>query len=94
MTHCFRLINAAETPRTRFVSSPESTFAAMREMTALAVDVLAVYHSHPEAGMTPSRTDLEWSYGADVANVIVSPAGIGVWWFVGGDFAAAKWHVL
>lgn len=94
VTHCFPLVNAAESPRTRFVSSPESTFAAHRRMLELGLDALAVYHSHPDGHITPSRTDLEWSYGGGVANVIVAPAGIGVWWYDGLSFEPAAWRVV
>jgi proteasome lid subunit RPN8/RPN11 len=73
-THRFPLMNVADTPQTRFESSPGSTFVAMKEMRQLGVELLAVYHSHPLTPPIPSVTDRNLNYSSPVANVIVSLA--------------------
>jgi len=88
------LVNAAVSPQTRFESSARSMFDATRAMRDLGVEVLAIYHSHPAGGVKPSRTDLEWAYGGGVANVIVAPEAIGVWWYAGDSYTAMEWRVV
>lgn len=82
------LVNAAESPATRYVSSPESMFAAMRELRSATLEVLAIYHSHPTSPAWPSRVDRELNYASDVANLIVSLAVEPPEWglfFIDGD---------
>lgn len=74
ITHCFPLVNAAAQPRTRFESSPESTFAATRKLRQLGVHVVAVYHSHIDSPAIPSATDRRWNYAPGVVNLIASLA--------------------
>jgi proteasome lid subunit RPN8/RPN11 len=74
ITRCYPLINTAESPQTQFESSPNSTFAAAKEMRRLGVQVIAVYHSHPKDAAIPSAQDRERNYSAGVVNVIVSLA--------------------
>jgi proteasome lid subunit RPN8/RPN11 len=72
VTHFLPLDNAADTPRTRFESSPGSTLAAYRRMRELNLELLAVYHSHPTTPPTPSKTDKERHDLPGVLCVIVS----------------------
>src|SRR5262245_33422784 len=74
ISHRLPLDNCASSPTTRFESSPESMFAAVKSMRALGIDILAVYHSHPNSRAKPSVTDREWNYSSDVANLIISLA--------------------
>lgn len=65
------LVNAAATPWNRFESSPESMFAAMKKLRTLGLELLAVYHSHPTGGRSPSALDRDSNYAPDVANIIM-----------------------
>jgi len=66
------LENAAETPETHFESSAASTFLAYREMWLSKLDLVAVYHSHPNARPIPSATDRAQHDLPDSSCVIVS----------------------
>ncbi len=93
----YALVNAAANPRL-FESDPKSMFAAVRDMNARGLDVLAVYHSHPSSAPVPSRTDLQRNYSPDVVNLIVSLQGpepeVRGWWLTEQDFRPADWEVV
>ncbi len=91
----YSLVNAAASPR-EYLSDPKSMFAAMKDMWALGLDVLAVYHSHPTSPPVPSRTDLERNYSSEVVNFIISMLGaepeIRGWWLTDRDYRDAEWE--
>src|SRR5262245_49369171 len=66
----YRLVNALESP-VEYESEPRSMLAAMRDMIAAGLDVVAVYHSHPTSRPIPSAKDRERNYSEDVVNLIV-----------------------
>ena len=93
----YPLANAAQSP-TRYLSEPQSMFAAMRDQWNRGLEVLAVYHSHPTSEPMPSRTDLEQNYGEGVVNFIISlitevPQVKG-WWLSAHGFETAEWDVV
>jgi proteasome lid subunit RPN8/RPN11 len=95
VSHRFGLRNALASP-TRFRSSPESMFQAMRSINALNLDVLAVYHSHPANEAVPSRYDQDECYDPHVVNLIISlqkpePAIRG-WWLSPAAIQEAHWE--
>src|SRR3954447_4052537 len=57
----YRLVNSAASP-VEYESEPRSMLAAMRDMIARGLDVVAVYHSHPTSRPVPSRKDLDRNY--------------------------------
>lgn len=66
----FRLVNEATSP-TRFFAA-ESLFQPMRDMREAGLDLLGIYHSHPETPAIPSRRDIEENFYPDAVHVIVS----------------------
>jgi len=54
--------------------APEELFKLMRELRAAGLEMLGIYHSHPNGKNEPSRRDIELAYFPDVAYFIVSPA--------------------
>ena len=70
----FPLVNQLGSP-TRFVSEPDSLFRALKSARAQGLEVVAIYHSHPEGPPVPSRTDLEWRWAPGVADLIVGLSG-------------------
>jgi len=66
----FPLVNQLGSP-TRFVSEPGSLFRALKQARAQGLEVVAIYHSHPDSPPVPSRTDLEWRWAPGVADLIV-----------------------
>ncbi len=65
------LTNVAES-KGRYFADPTELFAALREGEAEGDDLLAIYHSHPNARQTPSETDIK-EVRYDAAHLIVVP---------------------
>jgi len=45
----------------------------MREMRAAGLELLGIYHSHPQGANEPSERDIERAYYPDAAYFIISP---------------------
>ncbi len=48
-------------------------FQLMREIRAAGLEMLGIYHSHPNGKNEPSPRDIAWAYYPDVAYFIISP---------------------
>lgn len=70
VTHRYPLINERASP-TEFQSEPRNHLAAERDIRRLGLDVLAVYHTHPQSEPRPSKKDLDRNYSPGVMNVII-----------------------
>lgn len=92
----YPLLNAAASP-VEFESEPRSHFSADRDIHRQAMEVLAIYHSHPTSEPIPSRKDLERSWSADVVNLIVSlttmPPTVRGWRLSAETYREAEWFV-
>jgi [CysO sulfur-carrier protein]-S-L-cysteine hydrolase len=73
ITHAFPATNVASNPATSYEIAPEEIFNRMREMRAAGLELLGIYHSHPNARNEPSPRDIEFAYYPDAAYFIVSP---------------------
>ena len=69
----FPLVNELKSA-TRFRSEPGSLIAALRLISHRGLEVVAIYHSHPETPAFPSTTDLTWRWAEGVADLIISLA--------------------
>jgi len=65
--------NAASDPATSYEIAPEELFRLMREMRAAGLELLGIYHSHPQGANEPSERDIERAYYPDAAYFIISP---------------------
>jgi len=65
--------NASSTPSTKYEIAPRDLFHIVRELRAANLELLAIYHSHPSSGNSPSPTDIATAYYPDTAHIIVSP---------------------
>ena len=45
----------------------------MREIRAPGLEMLGIYHSHPNGKNEPSPRDIAWAYYPDMAYFIISP---------------------
>jgi proteasome lid subunit RPN8/RPN11 len=92
----YPLVNAAASP-IEYLSEPKSHFAADRDMRALRIDVLAVYHSHPTSEPIPSKKDREQNYWPDAMHLIISLMRaeplMRAWWLTAEDFREAEWEL-
>lgn len=65
----------AEHRRDHFMMAPEQQFAAVKDMRAGDLDMLAIYHSHPETPARPSAEDIRMALTPNVVYVILSLLG-------------------
>lgn len=58
-----------------YMMAPEEQFAAVKDIRANSLDMLAIYHSHPETPARPSAEDIKLAFTPNVAYVILSLKG-------------------
>jgi len=73
ITRAFPATNAASNPATSYEIAPEELFRLMREIRGARLELLGIYHSHPNGENAPSPRDIERAYYPDAAYFIVSP---------------------
>jgi proteasome lid subunit RPN8/RPN11 len=98
VTQHYPLTNAAASPK-RYYADEKALFAANRDTHERGTEFLALYHSHPTAAPTPSKTDLEESYWRDVVVYLIislqSPTPeVRGWWLTENDYREADWDVV
>ena len=64
--------NLADTPRTRFEVDPQLRFDLERLAREKSLDVVAVYHSHPNGMARPSEVDLSKAHEPSLIWIIVA----------------------
>jgi proteasome lid subunit RPN8/RPN11 len=69
----FRATNVASNLATTYEIAPQELFGLMREIRAAGLDLMGIYHSHPNGKNEPSPRDIELAYYPDTAYIIVSP---------------------
>ncbi len=72
-TQFFELYNADESNE-HYRMLPEEQFAAVREMRSQGLQLLAIWHSHPETPPRMPAEDLRLAYTPNVAYIILSLA--------------------
>ena len=55
-----------------FMMQPEEQFKVVKDIRAAGLEMLAIYHSHPETPARPSAEDIRLAITPDVIYVIVS----------------------
>ena len=82
---------------TEFLSNADDMLAAVKDMRKKGIDILAVYHSHPDSEPIPSKRDLERNYSPTVINVIIGftndEVDMRAWWLDETAFAPAEFEV-
>jgi proteasome lid subunit RPN8/RPN11 len=72
ITQGYRATNVASKPETRYEIAPKEIFQRMREMRAAGLDLLGIYHSHPNSKNVPSPRDIECAHYPETPYLIVS----------------------
>src|SRR5450759_3514762 len=72
-TKCYVLANADASPE-HFSMKPQQQFAAVKDMRAAGLKMLAIWHSHPASPARMSAEDMHLAYTPDVVYVILSLA--------------------
>jgi proteasome lid subunit RPN8/RPN11 len=83
---------------TQFLTNAHDLFEAFRRLRNLKLELLAVYHSHPNSPPVPSRRDVEQNtYGETVVHLIVGLEGavpdVCAWWLGESGYCEAEWSV-
>ncbi len=73
IAQAFPAQNVAEHPATAYEIAPKELFHIMREIRAAGLELLGIYHSHPNGDNQPSPRDVERAYYPDAAYFILSP---------------------
>ena len=73
ITRVFAATNAASEPAKNYEIAPQDLFRLMREIRAAKLELLGIYHSHPNGKNEPSARDVELAYYPDTAYFILSP---------------------
>jgi proteasome lid subunit RPN8/RPN11 len=72
----YSLRNVAKDERVSYEAAPDELFAAQREMRHRGEQLVAIYHSHPQAtDPEPSETDVRLAYYPAVTYLIIGLAG-------------------
>jgi proteasome lid subunit RPN8/RPN11 len=69
----FRMTNTDQSNE-HFMMDPGEQFAVIKELRAKGLEMLAIYHSHPESPARPSAEDIRLALTPGVSHVIVSLA--------------------
>jgi proteasome lid subunit RPN8/RPN11 len=67
----FELQNAEKSPM-RYAISPQEQMKVFEEMEKGAMEMVAIYHSHPQTIPFPSEIDVKFAFYPDVASIIIS----------------------
>jgi proteasome lid subunit RPN8/RPN11 len=72
LTRALPALNAAEQRAISYEITPKELFHIIREIRAAGLELLGIYHSHPNGDNHPSPRDVERAYYPDAAYLIVS----------------------
>ena|SRR5579859_4498138 len=72
LTRALPALNAAEQRAMSYEIAPKELFCMMREIRKAGLEILGVYHSHPNGDNRPSARDVERAYYPDAAYFILS----------------------
>jgi proteasome lid subunit RPN8/RPN11 len=69
----YRMTNT-DASNEHFMMDPKEQFAVVKDLRAKGLDMLAIYHSHPETPARPSEEDIHLALTPGVSYVIISLA--------------------
>lgn len=70
----YKMTNA-DNSSNRFMMEPKEQFAVVKDIRSAGLEMLAIYHSHPETPARPSAEDIRLALTPDVIYVIISLQG-------------------
>lgn len=69
----YRMTNT-DASNEHFMMDPKEQFAVVKDLRAKGLEMLAIYHSHPETPARPSEEDIHLALTPGVSHVIISLA--------------------
>ena len=70
---CYRMTNT-DASNEHFTMDPKEQFSVVKDLRAKGLEMLAIYHSHPETPARPSEEDIRLALTPNVSYVICSVA--------------------
>ncbi len=67
----YKMTNA-ENRKDHFMMEPKEQFATVKDIRSAGLEMLAIYHSHPETPARPSAEDIRLALTPNVVYVIIS----------------------
>ncbi len=67
----YKMTNA-DNSSNHFMMEPKEQFAVVKDIRSAGLEMLAIYHSHPETPARPSAEDIRLAFTPDVIYLIVS----------------------
>lgn len=58
--------------RVSYLADPQQQFLAFREIEDFGLELLAIYHSHPDTESYPSQMDIEKAFYTEALYIIIS----------------------
>lgn len=71
-SHIYRIQNIHATPKIFFEMAPKEQFSAFKNMRHNNLNLVAIYHSHPESPARPSPSDIRLAYDPEPHYLLVS----------------------
>ncbi len=71
-THIYQVKNVADTPRTRYFMDEKELMWIFKNMRHNGLELVAIYHSHPETQAYPSPTDVKLAYYPEAYYILTS----------------------
>jgi proteasome lid subunit RPN8/RPN11 len=71
-SHFYRIQNTHATPNVFFEMAPKEQFWAFKNMRHNNLNLVAIYHSHPESPARPSQSDIRLAYDPEPYYLLVS----------------------
>lgn len=72
ITKVYKMVNTSDNPATCYFMKPEEQLRVFKEMRQLGIEMLGIYHSHPESSAYPSQRDCKMAFYPEASYVIVS----------------------
>jgi len=72
VTHVRRMTNVSRSPK-HYSIAPQALFHFFKDLRALKLRHLGIYHSHPRGDNAPSPTDIERAFYPSAVYFILSP---------------------
>lgn len=71
-SHLYRIQNVHATPKVFFEMAPKEQFWAFKNMRHNNLNLVAIYHSHPETPARPSASDIRLAFDPEPYYLLVS----------------------
>lgn len=94
---CVYPMKNVDQSRVHYSFDPREQFAAVKEIRKQNLEVLAVYHSHPEGPARPSAEDIRLAFDPGIRQVIISLCGgedVRVFWIKNGQVVPEELKIV